>query len=461
MTNTVKIKFLGAAGTVTGSKYLIHGAGATILVDAGMFQGARNWRERNWEPPACALDKIDAVLLTHAHIDHTGILPRYYAQGLRCPVFATAATTALSKLMLPDSAHLQEEEAEYRRKSNRSRHSPPLPLYTEEDARQVLQLFKDVPFHSRVQVAQGVYATWSHAGHILGAASIKLEYGAKVINFSGDIGRYHVPILKDPEPTEFGDLLLIESTYGDTEHDPEDPKTGLGNIISKTVKRGGIVVIPAFSVGRTQTILYYLRELKSSGVIPDIPVIIDSPMATDATALYRDHTGDYDEGALHILSQGTNPFTCSKLLFTKDRKESIALNSITDPMVLISASGMLSGGRILHHLRNRISSPLNTVLFVGYQPPGSRGAWIQSGAATLRLFGEEVPIRAEIAEMSNLSAHADRNELIRWCKESRGTPKRVAIVHGEPDVAQFFKTTLQQEFNWNVSVAQYLEELIV
>ncbi len=456
----VTIKFLGASGTVTGSKYLVKSTRATILVDAGMFQGARNWRDKNWEPAQLDLGKVDATLLTHAHIDHTGILPRYYAEGLRSPVFATAATTELSKLLLTDSGRLQEEEANYRRESKRSRHSPPLPLYTEQNAKDVLTSFNDVQFSSRVKVAEGAYATWHRMGHILGAGSIKLEVDDKVIVFSGDIGRYGVPILRDPEPVQFGDLLLIESTYGDREHGKEDPARQLASVISGTANRGGVVLVPAFSVGRTQTILFYLKELKSKGAIPDIPVIIDSPMAADATDLYRRHTDDYDEQSLALVgADGKNPFRCSKLKFTRTREESIAINSISEPMVLISASGMLTGGRILHHLRHRISSPLNTILFVGYQPPGSRGAWIQSGAKELRVFGEEFPIRAKVAELSNLSAHGDRSELIRWCRACEGRPKRVAVVHGEPESAQSFKSTLEREFKWDVTVPAYLQEI--
>ena len=457
---TVTVKFLGAAGTVTGSKYLVTHGKTRILVDAGMFQGKREWRERNWNDPEMPLNAIDAVLLTHAHIDHTGILPRFHAFGLKCPVYCTSPTHALAKLLLPDSGRLQEEEASYRsKKKQRSRHDPPVPLYKEADAVSTLKLFRTVKFDEPVQILEGVTATWRGMGHILGAASITLEIGGRIINFSGDIGRYSIPILRDPQPVTFGDLLLIESTYGSRLHPSVSPKELLAPIIRETCERGGTVVIPSFAVGRAQLILYYLRELKAEGAIPDVPVIIDSPMATDATAIYRGHPGCYDEAAREVLDGGESSFSFPKLAFTRDREDSIKLNSVTDPMVLISASGMLTGGRILHHLRHRITSPLNTIMFVGYQPPGGRGDWIQSGAESLRIFGEEVAIRAQIETISGLSAHADKDELLRWCSEGSGTPWQVAIVHGEPDSARSFQDTLQEKFGWNAFTAEYLQEI--
>ncbi|MCB0338937.1 MAG: MBL fold metallo-hydrolase [Bdellovibrionales bacterium] len=456
---SVRITFLGAAGTVTGSKYLVESGRHRILVDAGLFQGTREWRERNWHDPEIDLKTVDAVLLTHAHIDHTGILPRYVKLGLKCPVFATAATAALAKLLLPDSAKLQEEEAKYRKDYKKSRHHPPLALYTSEDAQSALKLFHPVSFHKAIEIAPGVKATWNRMGHILGAGSIQLEIGGKIITFSGDIGRYSVPILKDPEPVALGDLLLIESTYGNRLHADSNPQMVLKKVIKDTVKRGGVVVIPSFAVGRTQLVLYYLRELKEAREIPNIPIVIDSPMATDATSLYREFPEDYDEEALGILGRGTNPFSADKLYFTRSVEESKKINSMIDPMIIISASGMLSGGRILHHLLHRISSPLNTILFVGYQPPGSRGDWIKSGASSLRIFGSEVAIKAKVEEISGLSAHGDREELLRWCTECRTTPGKVAVVHGEPDSAKDFSLALEDKFGWNAFVAEYKQTL--
>ncbi len=458
---TVTVKFLGAAGTVTGSKYLVRSDKYTLLVDAGLFQGKREWRERNWNHPDVALESIDATLLTHAHIDHTGILPRYHAQGLSCPVYCTVPTHSLSKILLPDSAYLHEEEAEFRNKKGKSKHHPALPLYTVRDAESSLNLFQSVEFNVNVEILPGVFAEWRRMGHILGAASITLSIEDKVITFSGDIGRYSIPILKDPEPLELGDLLLIESTYGNRLHENDRPKEILTNVINDTVKRKGVVVIPSFAVGRAQLLLYYIRELKDQGKIPDIPVIIDSPMATDATATYKQHTEGYDKEAMAILKEGRSPFEPSKVYYTKDRRESKKLNGIDDSMIIISASGMLSGGRILHHLLHRISSPSNTILFVGYQPPGGRGDWILKGSKTLRLFGDEVPIRAQIEEIDGLSAHADRDELLRWCESCSGTPSQVAVVHGEPDSAKDFAETLKQKYSWDTFTPKYHQEVEV
>lgn len=454
----VSIQFLGAAGTVTGSKYLVKGAGKCILVDCGLFQGERSWREKNWDVPPCDLQHIDAVLLTHAHVDHTGMLPRYRRLGLNCPIYCTKPTEDLSRLVLPDSAHLQEEEAEYRQARGKSRHHPPLPLYTAKDAESVLTLFRPLRVHERVEILKGVYATWRRMGHIIGACCINLEIGGRCISFSGDVGRYSVPILKDPEPLACGNLLLIESTYGTTEQHDLEPAQELGKVVRETAQRGGMVLIPSFAVGRTQTLLYYLRELKESRQIPDIPVIIDSPMAADATEVYRNNPQDYDDEAVGILARGSHPFTFPKLGFVQTREESIRLNKIDQPMIVISASGMLTGGRVLHHLRNRVEDPRNSILFVGYQPPGSRGAWLKSGAKTLRIFGQEYEIRAQVREISGLSAHADRCELLRWVSSCQGKPEKIAVVHGEPPVASAFAATLSQHTGVSAKTPAYLEE---
>ncbi len=461
----VKIRFWGAAGTVTGSKYFVEADGQQgkkirLLIDAGIFQGERLWRERNWDDPETKLLKeVDACLITHAHVDHTGMLPRFCRLGLSCPVYATLPTKDLCEILLPDSASLQEEDAKFRERRGKSRHNPPMPLYKGEDAEAALKLFRGVAFNTKVKILEGVIAEWRHMGHILGAASLSLDIYGKRICFSGDVGRYGVPILKDPQPMDLGDLLLIESTYGDRLHSVTDPGVELEQIINRTVKKKGVVVIPSFAVGRCQSLLYYLRELKESRRIPDIPVIVDSPTSDDATAIYAKHPADYDEEALEIMKSGRKPFSFSKLYFTKDKEESIKLNSIFDPMIIISASGMLSGGRILHHLRHRISDERNTVVFVGHQPDGGRGAWIQSGAKAVRIFNEEVPIRAEIAEIGALSAHADKNELIRWCKTCGGKPGKVAVVHGEPASAESFKQALENELGWNSFVASYQQEV--
>jgi metallo-beta-lactamase family protein len=459
---SVTVQFLGAAETVTGSKYLVRTPAGAILVDAGMFQGERRWREENWATPEFDLREIKAVLLTHAHIDHTGILPRYRALGLHCPVYATGSTVALTKLLLADAGRLQEEEAEYRTGSDkRSRHHPPRPLYTEAQALDACTLLREVPFHTSVEILPGIKATWRRMGHILGAGSIELAVAGKRIVFSGDIGRYAVPILKDPEPVPFGDLLLIESTYGDSLHGDGDPLQELESTIRDGVSRGGAIIVPSFAVGRTQLLLYYLRTLKEQKRIADIPIIVDSPMSMNATELYKTHREDYDEEALQIATQGREPFTPSKSYFIRDRQESMKLNTIHEPMIIISASGMLSGGRILHHLKHRISSPQNTILFVGHQPKGGRGDWILRGNPTLNLFGEEVAIKARCVSMSGLSAHADKRELLTWCRAGSGVPGKVVVVHGELEVAKKFSETLTQELSWSSQVARYKGSITV
>jgi len=457
----VSIQFLGAAGTVTGSKYLIEGLGKKILVDCGLFQGTREWREKNWDEPPVNLANIDAVLLTHAHIDHTGILPRYFRYGLNCPIYCTRMTGKLSNLLLPDSGRLQEEEAEYRGARGKSRHHPALPLYTEKEAYGVLKLFKGVSFHQEVNLFDRISATWNGMGHILGAASISLNIGNRKITFSGDIGRYDVPILRDPEPVDFGDLLLIESTYGDRLHSADNAETKLAEVVNSTFQRRGVVVIPSFAVGRTQLILYYLKELKAKKIIPDLPVFIDSPMANKATELYSQGVEDFDKPLFDLFKKGENPFSFSNLQFVNDRQDSIRLNSFNEPCIIISASGMLSGGRILHHLLHRISNPANTILFVGFQPPGGRGDWILGGAKSLRILGDDVQIGAQISQISGLSGHGDRDELLKWCKSCKGTPGKVAVVHGEPESAKTFCSTLQTEMKWDSFVAKYLQKIEV
>lgn len=459
----ITVTFLGAAETVTGSSYLVElesGSGTVrILVDAGIFQGDRRWREENWRAPTFDPSGIDAVLVTHAHIDHTGMLPRLFRLGLRAPVFCTAATQAFSRVLLPDSGRLQEEEASFRARRHRSRHNPPLPLYTELEAQQVLTQFRSVEFGRAHQIAAGVSAIWRHTGHILGAASIELSIEGRSLVFSGDIGRYGVPILRDPEPVGESELLVIESTYGDRLHPRDDSATQLASIISHTAARGGMVLIPAFAVGRTQHLLYLIRELKEQRRIPDLPIIIDSPMARDATSIYASHQDDYDDLTASMVARGTQPFSTSKIYFVRAREESIRLNSIDEPMVVLSASGMLAGGRVLHHLRNRIGDPRNTVLFTGHQPAGGKGAWLLAGNKTIRIFNEEVPVRAEMREISGLSAHADRDELLRWCRSCTAAPRQIKVVHGEVDAVKAFSETLRRELGWNAEPARFGERV--
>lgn len=456
---SIQLTFLGAAGTVTGSKYLISDDKRKILVDAGLFQGERHWREKNWDQPPVDLSSISAVLLTHAHLDHVGMLPRYYRLGLRCPVFCTKSTLELAQIVLPDSGRLQEEEVDFRRAKGKSRHKDPQALYTEADAKAALTLLKHAPFNNKIQIMDGVWAEWTPMGHILGAAGISLSIGGKQLGFSGDIGRYNVPIHRDPQGLKLADLLLMESTYGGRDHPSEDPKQTLAEIVNHTVAKKGTLLVPSFAIGRTQLLLYYLRELQEENIIPDIPVIIDSPMATDATEVYSRNPQDYDEELLGIVREHKKPFQPKRLHYTTDRNESKRLNSIDQSMIIIAGSGMLNGGRILHHLYHRVSDARNTVLLVGYQPPGGRGDWMRSGAKSMRIFGEERALRAEVKEISGLSAHADRHELMRWCRSCSGVPAQVYVVHGESEQAAIWRNTLVSELGWKAEVAQYLQKI--
>jgi metallo-beta-lactamase family protein len=464
---TVNIKFLGAAGTVTGSKYLIQSDKNKLMVDAGFFQGSYEWRQRNWHNfqsyAGVSQGSIEAVLLTHAHLDHSGLLPRLFSNGLDCPIYCSTPTKSLCEILLPDSGRIQEEDAAYRQKKNLSHHRPPLPLYTEKDAREVLKRFRTKGFNKRAKILPDVYATWKRIGHILGAGSINLEIENRKITFSGDVGRFNVPILKNPEPVDLGEVLIIESTYGDSLHPVYDIPGTLAKIINKTVERNGVMVIPSFAIGRTQLILYYLRELKESKAIPDIPVIVDSPMATDATGIYRHYPEDYDEETLKILIEGSQPFSLSKLYFIQNQEESKQLNSITDSMIIISASGMLTGGRVMHHVFHRIRSPLNTILFVGHQAQGTKGAQIQGGAKKISLFKQTLSVRARIAKLKSLSAHGDQSELIGWVKESidkyGSRPRKVVVTHGEKEASEELCRAFKNELNLDAVAAKYLEDI--
>lgn len=459
---TILITFWGASGTVTGSKYLLEidegSVRAKILIDAGIFQGDRLWKEKNWDTyDSTLLQSIDACILTHAHIDHTGFLPRLVKMGLRCPVYSSPATAKLSTLLLLDSAHLQEEEAAFRSRKGNSRHSPVLPLYTNEDAQKAIGLFKTLATHRKHQILPNIFVEFRAMGHILGACSLTLDIGGRRINFSGDIGRYGVPILKDPEAVEFGDLLLIESTYADTEKHKPAPEYEFERVVHETVDRKGVLVIPSFAVGRTQSLLYSIRELKLAGKIPDIPVIVDSPMAKDVTDIYSEHPDECDADLIGVIKSGQRPFACSKLEFTKQVEQSKALNSRRGPMIIISASGMATGGRILHHLQQRLPHTENTILFVGYQPPGGRGDLLKQGREWISIFHDHVPVRAQIRSIDGLSAHADRSELLRWYKSSAGTPGKIAVVHGEAESARHFAELLTQSFGVKAFPPSYRE----
>jgi len=451
----MKLTFLGATGTVTGSRYLVEHAGRRLLVDCGLFQGLKQLRLRNWAPLPVEPASIDAVVLTHAHIDHSGYLPRLVEMGFRGPIHATRATTELCGLMLPDSGHLQEEEAAYANRHGTSKHQPALPLYTEAQARATLPLFRSHEFGVSVEVLPGLFARFRQAGHILGAASVHLHSEAGSILFSGDLGRSDDLLMKPPAPPEAADLVLIESTYGNRLHDLTDPLTELATIVNRTVARGGHVIVPAFAVGRAQLLLYALRQLKDAQRIPDVPVFLDSPMAIDATALYRDHPGQHrlDQAGCADLWRGVN--------FVNSAEESRALASLRYPAIIISASGMATGGRVVHHIEAFAPLPANTLLFVGYQALGTRGAALVGGARSVRMHGRWVTVRAEVASLEGMSSHADRDELLAWLGALPAAPRHVYVTHGDPAAADSLRQAIEEQLKWSSSVPEYQESVDV
>ena len=451
-----KITFLGAAGTVTGSKYLIEAEGKRLLVDCGLFEGSKELRDRNWEKLSVDPATIDWVLLTHAHIDHTGYLPRL-ARSFRGPIYANQSTRELCELLLPDSAHLQEEDAMYAAKKGYSKHKPPLPLYTTGEAQQALKLFQDIPRADSFTISPQ-FSTKAHdAGHILGSTWLELTIteGGKqtVVVFSGDIGRYDQPILKDPESPTHADYVLCESTYGDRDHPTANVASELADVINQTAKRGGAVVIPAFAVGRTQTLMYYLKQLLAAKRIPDLPVYVDSPMAISVTALYRDHPEDHD---LDFTKQETNgdrdPLNMHLVHMTRTVDESKAINEVVAPCIIVSASGMASGGRILHHLAHRLPDSRSTVLLVGYQGEGTRGRQLLDGAKYLNIHGESVPVRARVVDVGQLSAHAGKSELLHWLSGFQAPPRQTFLVHGEPVALHALRDAVTAQFKWPVTI---------
>jgi metallo-beta-lactamase family protein len=445
----MKLKFLGAAGTVTGSKSLIETNGRKILVDCGLFQGLKALRLRNWEAFPVPASEIHAVILTHAHIDHSGYLPRLYREGFRGQVYCTPSTGHLAKILLMDSAHLMEEEARYANKRGFSKHKPALPLFTKDDAERVLELFRFVPFHAEVELAgtQGVKVLFQRAGHILGASSVRLNDGKTKITFSGDVGRLKDPIMPHPEPLEETDYLVVESTYGDRLHTDEEPMEQLRAIFDEVAWQKGSLLIPAFAVGRAQEILYYIMRLRDKGLMPNLPVYLDSPMANRVTSVFCEHLAD------HKLSAAVCERMVDGIHFIKDIEESIQLQSRTDPRIIISASGMATGGRVLHHLKKMAQVHENIVLFAGYQAAGTRGATLVAGVKEIKIHGEYVPVRASVRYLDTLSAHADYRELLQWLGGSTACkPKRVFVTHGEPAAADAFRLRLRDQMGWDAVV---------
>lgn len=443
MTN---LSFFGAIETVTGSRYLVESAGRRVLVDCGLFQGTRKLRERNWRELPFDAASLDAVILTHAHIDHSGYLPRLCNAGYTGPIFCTKGTRDLLQLLLPDAGYLQEEEANHANKWGYARHHPALPLYTREDAERCLEQLRVVDFHARFAPAPGFTARFTRAGHIIGSACIALETASTSIAFSGDVGRPTDPIMLPPEPLPRCDYVVVESTYGDRMHPRDDLAAELARVVVETVERRGVIVVPAFAVGRAQHLLHLLATLRADNRIPDCPIYLDSPMAIDATELFCEHVGE------HALSLRDCKRMSGIARYTRAVEESKAIDRATSPMIVVSASGMCTGGRVLHHLRRFLPDERSTILFVGYQGSGTRGRTLVDGAAELKLLGQYVPVRARIVQLDGLSAHADYVELIDWLRASQLAPRGVFVTHGEPGASDAFRRRLREAFGWNTRV---------
>ena len=445
----MQLRFLGASETVTGSRFLLETNDLTVLIDCGLFQGNRALRQRNWAPFPIHPHNIDAVLLTHAHIDHSGYLPALVKQGYKGLIHTTQATYELCKIMLLDSAHLQEEDAKFANKHGYSRHQPAQPLYTIEDAEKALDQFAPHDFNQPFALSPEFSVEFLEAGHILGAAIIRVKADSKTIVFSGDLGRPNDAIMNPPAAVDKADYVVMESTYGDrAQEKAKDPMRELGEIINKTVERGGTVLIPSFAVGRAQTLIYFIAQLKQKKKIPDIPVYVDSPMATNVSALFCNNS------AMHKL----NPTTCARVFdsvtYTRTVEESKMLDHMTSPCIIISASGMMEGGRTLHHLKYYIGNPKNTLVFTGYQAEGTRGQYLLSGGKNVRIHGSEYPVEAETAELSNLSAHSDSKELLSWLQHMK-EPKTVFLVHGELSSARGFAKNIDTYLGWKVVIPKH------
>lgn len=447
----MKLTFLGATGTVTGSKYLLEDGSKKFLIDCGLFQGLKELRLKNWDKPPFDPASIDAVILTHAHIDHSGYLPKLVKSGFKGPVYCSPATADLCDILLPDSGYLQEEDAARANRYGYSKHAPAIPLYTQEDAYNALEHIKPVSFGDEHRLSEFLSFHMTHAGHILGAACLTVTDGQKKIVFSGDLGRPNDAVIKPPAQIQEADYLVLESTYGDRLHDTTDPLDQLEEIVNKTSARGGTVVIPAFAVGRAQNLIYYMYKLKEAGRIPDIPVYLDSPMAINVTELLHKHANE------HRLSAKECDKVCASVIYTKTVDQSKAIYSTNNgvPAIIISASGMATGGRVLHHLKAYISDPRNTVVLAGFQAAGTRGARLAHGEKEIKIHGDLHFVRADIVKLDNISAHGDYEEILDWLRHFREAPSKVFLTHGEPEAASSFKFKIEDRFGWNVEIPSY------
>lgn len=450
---SLTLQFLGATGTVTGSKYLVTLGSKHLLVDCGLFQGLKLLRLRNWRPLPVKPASIHSVILTHAHIDHSGYVPLLVKNGFRGKIFCTPPTRDLCKILLPDSGRLQEEDAAYANKHQFSKHSPALPLYTEEDAEASFDYFEVIPYAKKVSLSRHLSFQFFPAGHILGASFVEMMVEGRSLLFTGDLGRPEAFLMPRPTPLKRADYLVVESTYGDRAHSREDPRNSLAHAINRTLKRGGVVLIPAFAVGRVQELLYLLSELRKDKGIPDVPIYLNSPMAIEATRIFREFGGEMKltEDQWRQIQEGVR--------FVSSVEESKRLNSLAHPSVVISASGMATGGRVLHHLKFLLPDPKNLVLFVGYQAAGTRGEVLVRGGDHVKIHGQLVPVRAEVALIDTLSAHADADEILSWLKNFSQPPQNTFVTHGEPVASETLRERIRDELHWPCEVPDYLEKV--
>ena len=458
------LRFLGAAGTVTGSKFLLASGSERILIDCGLFQGLKNYRLRNWAPLQVPIRDLSSVVLTHAHIDHSGYLPRLAREGFHGEVYATPPTCDLLRVLLPDAAHLQEEEARYANLHGYSKHKPALPLYTVEDAERALRLLRPIAFGRELSLPGELSLKFSRAGHILGAAVVQIAVRSAgqtgYLVDSGDLGRYGRPILNDPEAVTEADWLLVESTYGDRLH-AEKPEEELARVINETADEKGCLIVPAFAVGRTQELIYTIRKLEDEGKIPPLPVHVDSPMAINATDIYCAHPEEHDLDMKLLMDRKLCPLCCRQFHIHRTAEESKAINQLRGPIIIISASGMATGGRVLHHLKLRLPDPKTTVLFVGFQGEGTRGRVLQDGKKEIKMLGEIVPVRAKIKTIDGFSAHADQKEILRWLKNFTRPPRKTFVVHGEPPASRALAELIRKSLGWNTEVPSYGQTVIL
>ncbi len=449
----MKLKFLGAAETVTGSRFLLDSNNVRVLIDCGLFQGLKKLRERNRLPFPVPPSSIHAVILTHAHIDHSGYIPALVKHGFRGKIYCTDATYDLASILLPDAGHLQEEEAEYANRHGFSKHKPALPLYTELDARRCLKQFETIPFNAEFSPAPGLQVRFVPNGHILGSASVYITDGQRKLAFSGDVGRPNDAVMRPPSAIEPCDYLVVESTYGDRRHAQDAPEVLLAESIRTAVGKGASVIIPTFAVGRAQALLHLINQLIRSGSIPRLPVFLDSPMAIDATEIMCKHH------VLHRLSVEACKSICEMVTFTRTVDESKAIASLQHPKIILSASGMLTGGRVLHHLKQYLPHRNNVVVFVGYQAAGTRGAAMLAGAESVKIHGEYFPVRARLVNLDGLSAHADYVEMADWMSTLEHAPNQTFIVHGEPQAQDAFRLYLHDRLHWSVMIPEHGEEV--